>query len=211
MRRITLMGATALLLMLGVAAQASAQQGPPPTQSTTQQQKVKPKRKPAEQQVRPARTRAKAPPSKQAQHPVQTRPAPPQARSAAQPSHPSGNGQEAATHPAGRSQPVRHSRQQIARRQAQPELRLSSRNDRRIPDARFRARFGSQHRFRIGSPELVGGYSRFQYGVISFGFVQQWPSNWYYTEDVYVEDVGGYYFLCNPLYTGVCIAIVVLP
>ena len=35
------------------------------------------------------------------------------------------------------------------------------------------------------------GYNRFQYGGYWFGFNEPWPSGWYYTDDVYVEYVGG--------------------
>ena len=62
-------------------------------------------------------------------------------------------------------------------------------------------------RFRIGSPRLVGGYSRFQYGGYWFGFVQPWPVGWYYTDDVYVDYIDGEYYLCNPSYPGTQISI----
>ena len=57
----------------------------------------------------------------------------------------------------------------------------------------LRSNFGSGHRFRIGSPRMVGGYSRFQYGGYWFGFVQPWPDGWYYTDDVYIDYVDGEY------------------
>jgi len=57
-----------------------------------------------------------------------------------------------------------------------------------------------------------GDYSnrRFQYGGYSFGFVGAWPSNWLYTQDVYVIDIGGVYYLCNPMYPGVNIELSVM-
>ena len=30
-----------------------------------------------------------------------------------------------------------------------------------------------------------------------------WPSNWLYTQDVYVVEIDGVYYLCNPAYPGV--------
>jgi uncharacterized protein HemX len=48
---------------------------------------------------------------------------------------------------------------------------------------------------------------RFQYGGYWFGFVDPWPSNWLYTQDVYVVDIGGVYYLCNASYPGVNLAI----
>jgi DNA mismatch repair ATPase MutL len=75
----------------------------------------------------------------------------------------------------------------------------------RIPDDRYQANFGREHTFRV----TQGDYSnhRFQYGGYSFGFVDAWPSNWLYTEDLYVIDINGVYYLCNPMYPGVNIAL----
>jgi hypothetical protein len=86
------------------------------------------------------------------------------------------------------------------RQRAVPALRLSVRGQGRIPDDRFRSNFGSDHRFHIGAPVMVGGYSRFQYGGYWFGFVEPWPVGWYYTDDVYVNYVDGGYYLYNPYY-----------
>ena len=97
-----------------------------------------------------------------------------------------------------------------ARQHAQPQLRLSERGSGRISDDRFRSNFGSNHHFRIGSPVLVGGYSRFQYGGYWFGFTEPWPSDWYYTDDVYVDYVDGGYYMYNPYYPGARFAITVV-
>jgi hypothetical protein len=89
---------------------------------------------------------------------------------------------------------------EIQRQHSMPALRLSIRGSGRIPDDRFRANFGSSHRFVISQPQMVGGYSRFQYGGFWFGFVEPWPDGWYYTDDVYVDYIDGGYYLCNPYY-----------
>jgi hypothetical protein len=75
----------------------------------------------------------------------------------------------------------------------------------RIPDERFKASFGRDHRFRVSQADYQG--RRFQYGGYWFGFVDPWPSNWLYTQDVYVVDIGGVYYLCNASYPGVNLAI----
>jgi hypothetical protein len=108
------------------------------------------------------------------------------------------------------SQGPRRSQQDEARQRSAPPLRLSSRSERRIPDESFRSHFGREHRFRIGGPRMVDGYSRFQYGGFWFGFVDPWPEGWYYTDDVYVDYEDGGYFLYNPYYPGVRIAICVV-
>ena len=111
---------------------------------------------------------------------------------------------------AGSSQGPRRTQQEETRQRAEPALRLSSRGEGRIPDDRFRSNFGREHRFRIGSPRMVGGYSRFQYGGFWFGFVDPWPENWYYSDDVYIDFMDGGYYLYNPYYPGVRIAICVV-
>jgi flagellar motor protein MotB len=75
----------------------------------------------------------------------------------------------------------------------------------RIPDDRFRANFGREHTFRVSEGDYRN--HRFQYGGYSFGFVGVWPSNWLYTQDVFVVDIDGVYYLCNPVYPGVNLAL----
>ncbi|MGA8867993.1 MAG: hypothetical protein WB510_13545 [Candidatus Sulfotelmatobacter sp.] len=85
-------------------------------------------------------------------------------------------------------------------------MKRAGRNgSRRIPDDRYRANFGREHAFRV----TEGDYRnhRFQYGGYWFGFVDPWPTNWLYTQDVFVVDIDGVYYLCNPMYPGVNIAL----
>ncbi|MGA7694972.1 MAG: hypothetical protein WCA76_08070 [Candidatus Sulfotelmatobacter sp.] len=77
----------------------------------------------------------------------------------------------------------------------------------RIPDDKYKANFGSGHTFHVSQGDY--GNRRFQYGGYSFGFVGAWPSNWLYTQNVFVVDIDGVYYLCNPMYPGVNIALVV--
>jgi hypothetical protein len=71
----------------------------------------------------------------------------------------------------------------------------------RIPADRYKASFGQQHTFRVSQGDYRN--HRFQYGGYSFGFVDAWPSNWLYTQNVYVIEIDGVYYLCNPTYPGV--------
>jgi len=71
----------------------------------------------------------------------------------------------------------------------------------RIPEARFKAHFGQEHHFRVSQAEY--GNRRFQYGGYWFGFESAWPSNWPHTQDVYVVEINGVYYLCNANYPGV--------
>jgi len=75
----------------------------------------------------------------------------------------------------------------------------------RIPDDRYKASFGREHTFHVSQSDY--NHHRFQYGGYTFGFVDAWPSNWLYTQNVYVIDINGVYYLCNPAYPGVNIAL----
>jgi hypothetical protein len=75
----------------------------------------------------------------------------------------------------------------------------------RIPADKFQAHFGQQHTFRVSQSDYSN--HRFQYGGYSFGFVDPWPSNWLYTQHVYVVDINGVYYLCNASFPGVNLAL----
>jgi hypothetical protein len=92
---------------------------------------------------------------------------------------------------------------------AQSAQRAGNNAGSRIPDDRFKANFGREHTFRVSQGDY--GDRRFQYGGYSFGFAGAWPSNWLYTQDVYVVDINGAYYLCNPMYPGVNIALSLMP
>jgi hypothetical protein len=89
--------------------------------------------------------------------------------------------------------------------QAKPEKQEQHANSRRIPDDRYKANFGREHSFRVSEGDYRN--HRFQYGGYWFGFAGAWPSNWLYTQDVYVIDIDGVYYLCNPVYPGVNVAL----
>jgi hypothetical protein len=75
----------------------------------------------------------------------------------------------------------------------------------RIPADKFKANFGQQHSFRVSAGDYRN--HRFQYGGYSFGFVDPWPSNWLYTQNVYVVEINGVYYLCNASFPGVNLAL----
>jgi hypothetical protein len=84
---------------------------------------------------------------------------------------------------------------------AQQQHAQPAKNAGRIPADRYKANFGREHTFRV----TQGDYNnhRFQYGGYWFGFAAPWPGNWLYTQQVFVVDIGGVYYLCNPTYPGV--------
>jgi outer membrane biosynthesis protein TonB len=85
--------------------------------------------------------------------------------------------------------------------QAEPVQQVRRGNGGRVPDDRYRANFGQEHRFRVSQADYSN--RRFQYSGYSFGFVDAWPGNWLYTQDVFVVEIDGVYYLCNASYPGV--------
>jgi hypothetical protein len=96
-----------------------------------------------------------------------------------------------------------------ARQDERRDQRVNQREDHRgrIPDDRFRANFGREHRFHIGRPVVVEGAPRFQYGGYWFVFVEPWPEGWGYDDEVYVDYIDGGYYLLSPVHPGVQISI----
>ncbi len=72
----------------------------------------------------------------------------------------------------------------------------------RIDEGQFRSHFGRDHEFHV-RPQVVDGRSRFQYNGVSFGLMAPLPVSWRYTDPVFVDLVGGAYFLCNRMYPGI--------
>jgi hypothetical protein len=85
--------------------------------------------------------------------------------------------------------------------EARPEKQEQHAGGGRIPDDRYKANFGRDHSFRVSEGDYRN--HRFQYGGYWFGFAGVWPSNWLYSQNVYVVDIDGVYYLCNPMYPGV--------
>jgi hypothetical protein len=182
MKLVGIISAAVLSLTLGVAAPAFAQE------QHDQQE---------EQKAKPAQDEKKAQPAKSAQQeekPVvqQEKNTKPEEKNAQQ---------EKNTKP-----------EEKNAQQAKPEQqvqRAAGNRGGQIPADKFKANFGREHSFHVSQ----GDYNnhRFQYGGYSFGFVDAWPSNWLYTQDVYVVEINGVYYLCNPMYPGVNITLSFAP
>jgi hypothetical protein len=103
------------------------------------------------------------------------------------------------------AQQEKNTRPEEKNAQAKPSQPAPRAGGGRIPDDRYKASFGSGHTFHVSQGDY--GNRSFQYGGYSFGFVGAWPSNWQYTQNVYVIEIDGVYYLCNPMYPGVNIAL----
>jgi hypothetical protein len=89
--------------------------------------------------------------------------------------------------------------------QEQQEQHAAGNRGGQIPADKFKANFGQQHTFRVSQSDYSS--HRFQYGGYAFGFVDPWPSNWLYTQNVYVIEINGVYYLCNASFPGVNLAL----
>ena len=236
MKRFGIISAAVLFLLLGNTTRAYAWQEPKPKEEAkpakeepkanpAKQQEAKPARQ--EQQAKPAQHEEKATSAKQeqqkpAQHEEKATTArqeenasakPAREQEAAKPAKQGTQTGQAKQEEHGKAAGQQHAQRtpdEEKRQRAVPALRLSARSSARIPDDRFRASFGQEHVFIISEPVIVEGFSRFQYGGFSFGFIQPWPDGWYYTDDVYVDYIDGEYFLFNPYYPGARVSISVV-
>jgi outer membrane biosynthesis protein TonB len=175
------------------------------------EQEKKPEAK--QQQAKPAQQQAKpAQPQQRAQQPA--KPAQQQAKPAQQAARPAQQQQHAQQQAKPAQQAARPAQQQHAQQQAKPAAQPQQANRAQpaaahgqIPDARFRASFGSGHTFHVA--QSAGGSRRFQYGGYWFAMANPWPVGWLYTDNVYVDYMNGGYFLCDPVHPGVYLSITV--
>jgi hypothetical protein len=151
-----------------------------------------------EQKARPAQDEKKAQPDK---------PVKPEEKGAQQPEKNAKPEEKSARQPEKNAKPEeRNAKQpQMEGKPGEPAQRAGGNKNGRIPDDRYKANFGSEHTFHVSQGDY--GNRRFQYGGYSFGFVGAWPTNWLYTQNVYVIEIDGVYYLCNPMYPGVNIAL----
>jgi hypothetical protein len=169
-----------------------------PVYAQEQQEKQEEKGKPAQQEEK------KAQPEKKAQQEKPAR----QEEKGAQEEKNTGQQKKVAQQQEknNKQQEEKNAQQQKREPQAKPVQQAQRGGGGRIPDARYKANFGQQHRFHVSQADYSRD-RRFQYGGYWFGFVDPWPSNWLYTQDVFVVDIDGVYYLCNPMYPGVNIAL----
>jgi len=79
----------------------------------------------------------------------------------------------------------------------------------RIPDDKFRASFGREHKFKVSKPVIVDNRPQFQYSGYTFVIVDAWPVGWAYTDDCYIDFINGEYFLFDLLHPDVQVALFV--
>jgi hypothetical protein len=198
MKLITPIGSAMLLLAFGIATPAYAQDQHD-QDHPTKPQDAKPEDKP-KQQTEPAKTPndQPRPAEKQAKPPKEEQPKPEKPKTTARQQQPDDKD---------RAKPPQNN--EHAKPQQDAAHQQTAQQHGRIPDDKFRASFGREHRFHVGHPEIVGGRPRFSYGGYSFFISEAWPSGWGYDDDVYIIEVNGVYYLLDYAHPGVQLELVI--
>ena len=78
----------------------------------------------------------------------------------------------------------------------------------RIANAHYDSRFGRDHSFHVNRRDY--DHRRFQYGGYAFGFIDPWPVNWGYSDDVYVVYTDDGYYMYNHVHPGLRVSLNIL-
>jgi hypothetical protein len=193
MKLIRVVGIAALFLFFGTAVPIYAQQEQPVADKPAQHDEQQPSADRQEDKAKPEK-QEEVKPGKQEEG---SKPGKQEAKPGKQEEHAKPGKQEEQAKPVQREQ---------------GEQRMQGRGGKggRIPDDKFRAQFGREHRFRMSRPTVVEGQPRFQYGGYWFVMVDPWPAGWLYTDECYIDYVDDQYYLFDVLHPGVSIVLTVV-
>jgi hypothetical protein len=83
-----------------------------------------------------------------------------------------------------------------------------------IPDPKFKANFGRQHTFKvnrlINTTTIIPGQTQFVVTGFTFIILDPWPSEWLFTDDIFIDFVDDEYFLFDVFHPGIRIALFVV-
>jgi hypothetical protein len=203
MKLIRVVGIAALFLFFGTAFPTYAQQEQPVADKPAQHDEQQPSADRQEDKAKPEK-QEEAKPGKQEE----------QARPGRQEEAKPGKQEEQAKPGKQEEQAKPGKREEQAKpvQNNQGERRMQGRGGKggRIPDDKFRAQFGREHKFRMSRPTIVEGQPRFQYGGYWFVIVDPWPAVWLYTDECYIDYVDDQYYLFDVLHPGVGIVVTVV-
>ena len=181
------------------------------------QDQDKEKEKPAQQEQRKQEPAAKEHPQAQEQHKPQEQQQKAQQHEAQEQQKNLAKQVEKERSDAAHQQHQQH-QQQVAHQQQQQQVARQdhaqnqqvqrdggNRNSRRISEQDFHQHFGREHTFRVTRSED----RRFNYGGYYWVYNDPWPSDWAYTDDVYVDEIDGEYYLIDPVHPGVRLLIII--
>jgi hypothetical protein len=207
MKLLAAIGTTGLFLLFGTAAAAYAPQDRPEQQD----EKAKPEKK--DEKAKPAKQDEKAQPAKQDERAKPAKQdekaAKPEAKQAKPEERDKPTKQDARqAKPEQQDRPAQQQEQQRAQQSPRDGENRGGGSHGRITDDHYRASFGNEHHFRVNR----GDYDnrRFEYGGYAFGFIDPWPSDWYYADDVYVVYDNGGYYMYDVVHPGIRISVNIL-
>ena len=106
-------------------------------------------------------------------------------------------------------QAAHQQQQQVARQDhsnsQQAQRDGGNRSAHRISEQEFHQHFGHEHQFRVTRSDD----RRFSYGGYYWVYNDPWPSGWAYTDDVYVDEIDGEYYLIDPVHPGIRLLIII--
>jgi hypothetical protein len=202
----------ALLLVLGTTASVYAGQDKGKEEDKPQAEHSK-EAKPAEKQAKPAEEAKPAQEQHQAKAAEQKHEAKPAEQQQAHSVKPAQT--QHTQHAASTQQSQPHAVNHTEQTKSQAHVQQTHAADRngggshgRISDDHYRSNFGSEHRFHVNRGEYES--HRFEYGGYSFGFIDPWPVEWGYDDDVYVVYADGGYYMYDRVHPGLRISINIL-
>jgi flagellar motor protein MotB len=80
----------------------------------------------------------------------------------------------------------------------------------RIPEDKFHASFGREHTFVMSKTVIVEHQTRFVQSGYTFVMAQPWPAAWVATTPVYIDFIGGGYYLICPAQPSIQISLSVV-
>ena len=193
--------------------------------SSYAQQQDKEKEKPAQQEEKKQEPAAKEHPQAQEEHKPQEQQKAQEHQAQEQQKNQSKQVEKEKSDAARQQQQAAHQQQQqsekqqqVTRQQQQQQVARQdhaqnqqaqrdggNRNARRINEQEFHQHFGREHSFRVARSED----RRFNYGGYYWVYNEPWPSDWAYTDAVYVDEIDGEYYLIDPVHPGVRLMIVI--
>ncbi len=201
-------GTALFVLLAATTCYAQDQEKDKPKQ---EEKKEQPERKEpaAKEPARPqAQEEKKAPEQQKAQHQAQEQQKD-QAKQTEKERSDAAKQQQQATHQQQQQAAKQQQQQQVARQDSahnqQAQRDGGNRSARRIPEQDFHAHFGREHTFRVSR----SNDRRFNYGGYYWVYNDPWPSDWAYTDAVYVDEIDGEYYLIDPVHPGLRLMLVI--
>lgn len=190
-------GTALLFLLAGTAAYAQDQEKDKPAPQEKKQEPAAKEHPQSQEQQKP-----------QAEHQQQNQQQKNEAKQTEKEKSDAARQQQQAAKQQQQQQAAHQQQQQVARQDhsnpQQAQRDGGNRSAHRISEQEFHQHFGREHQFHVTRSED----RRFSYGGYYWIYNDPWPSGWAYTDDVYVDEIDGEYYLIDPVHPGLRLLIV---